>query len=174
MTKNLTRRSRNQISFSARDHERNEKHERRNHHSFNGKPKATVSIGLLYFEGAEPRINVNFRELIFSHGICSSFLYVAASLREFSFFQKAGRVPLPLFGSVSTKESRNDFHQPSHWMHLGVCRLFRFLFLWVGGRFVGIGGGTRIAALRHYRLNNRPGVGIAEVSNRIAPQTISG
>jgi len=103
--KSLTRHSRNQISFKAENHERNEKHERRDHHSFNGKPQATASTGLLYFEGAEPRINVNFHELFFSHRICSffPFLCVAASLREFSFFsQKAGRVPLPLFGSVST------------------------------------------------------------------------
>jgi len=38
-------------------------HERKGNNSLNGKPKATASIGLLYFEGAEPRINVNFSEL---------------------------------------------------------------------------------------------------------------
>jgi len=59
----LTRINRNQLSFTAENHERNEKHERRNHHSFNGKLKATASTDLLYFEGIEPRINVNFREL---------------------------------------------------------------------------------------------------------------
>jgi len=70
------------IDQSLKNHERNEKHERRDHHSFNGKPKATASTGLLYFEGAEPRINVNFRELFFSHSICAffPFLCVVVSL----------------------------------------------------------------------------------------------
>jgi len=57
------------IDKILKNHERNEKHERRDHHSFNGKPKATASTGLLYFDGAEPRINVNFRELFFSRRV---------------------------------------------------------------------------------------------------------
>jgi len=59
------------IDKTLKNHERNEKLERRDHHSFNGKPIATASTGLLYFEGGEPRINMNFRELIFNHSIFS-------------------------------------------------------------------------------------------------------
>jgi len=93
----LTQINRNQISFTAENHERNEKHERVDHHSFNGKPKATASTGLLYFDGAEPRINVNFHELF---SVTVSVLF---------FSQKAGRVPLPLFGSVSTNRESERF-----------------------------------------------------------------